>query len=366
MKKVMLYAYTANNLGDDLFIQTICTRYPDTPFHMYAPKIYHETFAALSNLTIIPSDSIITKCIRKILKPFKGEYLPREMHAKKATIGIYLGGSIFAEHDQWQTDIRNLESMLRTHDKLFILGANFGPSKSAQFVKTYARLFAKAHDICFRDQASLEQFAYLPNVRQAADVVFQLPIEPNHKTTNNNIVISVIKPALRKKLAAYETDYINKLVETAEHFINKGATITLMSFCEAEQDLEICQEIHQKINAEARESVTIFHYYTNITEALSTIQQAKAIIATRFHAMILGWLFTKPVYPIIYSNKMKTVIQDNLFPGKYVEIKDIAEINPQTVYNTLNEGTFEITAIKKDAEIQFAVLDRHLVDRPLQ
>lgn len=357
----MIYAYTANNLGDDLFIQTICLRYPNKQFQIYAPKIYRETFAELTNLSVIPSDGIGTKTACKVLKTFGKEYLPREMHAKKAGIGIYVGGSIFAEHDDWQTDVRNLKSMLGIHDKLFILSANFGPSKTDIFVKTYAKLFAKAHDICFRDLVSMEQFAYFPHVRQAADVVFQLPIESND-TTSNNIVISVIKPSLRPELVAYERAYIDKLAEIAEHFINKGATITLMSFCEVEQDLDVCQTLYQKINPEARESVTTFHYYTNITEALHTIQQAKAIIATRFHAMILGWLYMKPVYPIVYSNKMKTVMQDTLFPGKYVEIKDISEITPETVAHALDEAVFDIESVKKDANIQFAILDRLLID----
>lgn len=315
----------------------------------------------LTNLTVIPSDGIGTKIARKVLKKFGREYLPREIHAEKSGIGIYIGGSIFAEHDNWQTDVRNVKSMLQVHDKLFIFSANFGPSKTETFVKTYAKLFAKAHDICFRDLISMEQFAYFPHVIQAADVVFQLPIELNDQTSNN-IVISVIKPLLRPELAAYETAYIDKLSEIAEHFINKGATITLMSFCEVEADLEMCQTLYQKIDPEARESVTTFHYYTSITEALHTIQQAKAIIATLFHAMILALLYEKPVYSIVYSNKMKTVMQDTLFPGKYVEIKDISKITPETVAHVLDEAIFNIDSVKKDADIQFAILDRDPID----
>lgn len=362
MNKVFIYAYTASNLGDDLFIQTICTRYPETQFYFYAPKVYRKTFAKLNNLKIIPSDEFLTKLTRWVCKFFEREHFPRETHAKKCDIGIYVGGSIFAEHEHWPDDIHNLKSMLRTHDKLFILSPNFGPSKTEKFITTYGYLFSKATDVCFRDRESVQQFEYLPNVRQAADVVFQLPADPS-KETSNNIVISVINPAVRKELATYETAYINKLAEIAESYITNGATITLMSFCESERDQETCGAIYQQINPNLQKSISTFHYNTNISEALSTIAQSQAIIATRFHAMILGWIFNKPVFPIIYSKKMKNVMNDNLFPGKYVDIQHITEIDPETVYNALKEAPFEIEEIKQSADSQFAVLDRYLVDR---
>src|SRR5699024_1160694 len=44
MKKVMVYAYSQFNLGDDLFIKILCERYPETQFVLYAPKQYKRCF----------------------------------------------------------------------------------------------------------------------------------------------------------------------------------------------------------------------------------------------------------------------------------------------------------------------------------
>ena len=43
---------------------------------------------------------------------------------------------------------------------------------------------------------------------------------------------------------------------------------------------------------------------------IGILANSKAIISTRYHGMILGWLLDKKVLPIIYSKKMKNVIDD--------------------------------------------------------
>src|SRR5690625_2356463 len=50
MKKVMVYAYTQFNLGDDLFIKILCERYPETQFVLYAPKKYKRCFQGMRNI----------------------------------------------------------------------------------------------------------------------------------------------------------------------------------------------------------------------------------------------------------------------------------------------------------------------------
>ena len=44
MKKVFLYAYDKQNLGDDLFIHTICKRYPKVKFYLWSDELNKENF----------------------------------------------------------------------------------------------------------------------------------------------------------------------------------------------------------------------------------------------------------------------------------------------------------------------------------
>lgn len=58
MKRVLVCAYLAGNLGDDLLVTILCRRYPKVEFHMLAEERYKQRFAALSNAVIhTPGDA---------------------------------------------------------------------------------------------------------------------------------------------------------------------------------------------------------------------------------------------------------------------------------------------------------------------
>ena len=44
MKKVFVYAYMAQNLGDDLMVRILCDRYPRVQFNLYADNFYKKAF----------------------------------------------------------------------------------------------------------------------------------------------------------------------------------------------------------------------------------------------------------------------------------------------------------------------------------
>src|SRR5690606_29245630 len=60
---------------------------------------------------------------------------------------------------------------------IFFLGCNFGPYLDKSFRDTYAQIFAKSTDVCFRDSYSAELFSELSNVRQRPDIVFNLKFD---------------------------------------------------------------------------------------------------------------------------------------------------------------------------------------------
>ena len=49
-KKVKLRAYAAANLGDDLFIELICKRYPDDTFFLCGSKKFRKIYKKIPNL----------------------------------------------------------------------------------------------------------------------------------------------------------------------------------------------------------------------------------------------------------------------------------------------------------------------------
>src|SRR5699024_6218986 len=143
----------------------------------------------------------------------------------------------------------------------------------------------------------------------------------------NNIVISVIYPSIRKNLEGIDTMYFDCISKITMKLIENGFQVTLMAFCKLEGDAQAIQEIFKRIPETYSTSLDCFYYETNIHEALKQISQAHALIATRFHAMILGWLFKKPTYPIVYSDKMLTVMMENDYEGPYTKIENMDELD---------------------------------------
>lgn len=355
----MIYAYTASNLGDDLFIQFLCQRYPMVNFVIHAPKQYKQTFRHIPNLSIIPSDGLFLKLLRSLLKVCKREYFIREQIARTCDIQVYIGGSLFIEHENDRTSLPNLKSMAK-NKPLHILGANFGPYTTDIFYQTHADIFSNIADICFRDKASYNLFKLIPTVRHAPDILFH---KPKHYPHSKYIVISVIYLENRPDLAHHAEKYYTWMANTTSYLIKKGYAVTLMSFCENEGDDEAIRRIQAKIPTSQLPQVTTHLYKTNMHSALGIIKYATAIIATRFHAMILGWNFSKPVLPIIYSDKTKNVIEDGLFPGKYVEIPHIEDYSTTFVYEQLHTRPFDTTELAIQSESHFEKLDVLLMEK---
>ncbi|MGG4179456.1 polysaccharide pyruvyl transferase family protein [Virgibacillus pantothenticus] len=359
MKNVMLYAYTHYNLGDDLFIKTICERYPNTNFLLLAPKGYCKTFSNLNNLKIINSDSLLFRGSKLIATTFNKKKLFYSYLARKCHLQIYAGGSLFIQHDYWKEEYKNVQAMSKMKIPFFILGANFGPFYEQSFLHAYYKIFFHLTDICFRDHYSYSLFKELPNVRLATDMIFQLePICLNK--ANQSLIISVIKPSIRKSLQGYDEIYYNKIREITLHFLKEGYDVTLMSFCEYEQDHEAIKHILAPVSKHYINHIHTFYYKNNLEKALKLISSCTFVVATRFHAMILGWLYQKSVFPIVYSSKMTNMIKDVNFQGNYTQFHELETLEAETVYQSMSSNRIDVTEQIMKAKEQFIKLDTYL------
>ncbi|MGM0874211.1 MAG: polysaccharide pyruvyl transferase family protein [Bacillota bacterium] len=365
MKKVMLYAYTNFNLGDDLFIKIICERYPNTKFVLSAPRKYKVSFKKIKNLSCYSYDSKFSRLINSIFrKLFKVNNISEKMIIKSCDAGVHIGGSVFIQNDNWQEYFEKNTKLKKIKNKPFyLLGTNFGPYYEKEYYNKHKEIFREYTDICFREKYSYEMFKDLPNVRMADDIIFQIKRDNNNiQESENSIVISVIKPSIRKYLSDYDEIYYKKIKEIAIHFIGKGLNVNFVSFCENEGDNEAIDNIVNLIPKEYLDKVTKHYYALNIDETLKLIAASKFVVATRFHSMILGWVYNKPVLPIIYSKKMTNVIEDVGFNGFYADIKNISTISPNKVYECMYTNIIDVSKQKTNAEKHFEKLDEYLID----
>lgn len=359
MKNVMLYAYTHYNLGDDLFIKTICERYPNTNFLLLAPRGYCMTFSNLKNLKIIKSDSVLFRSGKLIATALNKKQILYSFLARKCHLQIYAGGSIFIQHDHWKEDYINVQAMATKKIPFFVLGANFGPFYEQGFLQAYYKLFCHLTDICFRDHYSYSLFKELPNVRLATDMIFQM--EPIYlRNAEQSVIISVIKPSIRKSLQGYDEIYYNKMREIICCFLKEGYHVTLMSFCEYERDHEAIENILAPLSKPYINHIHTFYYKHDLEEALKLISSCTFVVATRFHAMILGWLYQKSVFPIAYSSKMTNMIKDVNFQGDYVQFHELETLEAETVYQSMNRNRIDVTKQIIKAKEQFMKLDMYI------
>lgn len=359
MKKVMVYAYTAFNLGDDLFIKILCDRYPSTRFMLYAPREYKQHFGKIENLEIFPNNTFIIRFLDVLFRKIKGYSFFRKCIAKRCDAAVYIGGSLFMQNDRWRKGLKDVSSMRIEKKPFFLLGANFGPYQDKEFYVKYKELFKSYTDICFREKYSYEMFSDLDNVRIADDIIFQLKPKV-HDVKYKNILISVIKPSNRKDLVEYDEIYYEKMKDIAIYFIEKGYKVTFMSFCESEGDKEAIETVMNLIPHTYLPEISEYLYRGDVDEALSVIAKSSFVIATRFHSMILGWLYNKPVFPIAYSNKMINVMEDVEFNGAYSELKEIHSLKPDKVFNSIEGNLIDVYNQVNNSKNHFQKIDDYL------
>lgn len=360
MKKVVLYAYTKQNLGDDLFIKILCDRYPNTKFFIYAPKIYKNIFKDVKNLKIYSSEFIIYRIINWIFRKLKINNIIESYLRLISDAGVRIGGSLFIQGDNWEKYTEDyIEPMKSKRKPFFLIGINFGPFEDERYFLKHKKIFSNYTDICFREDYSYNLFHDLPNVRLADDIIFSIG-EKRENENSDYVFISVIKPSYRKELAMLDDIYYEKIKELILGFIENGLKVYLVSFCEAEGDEEAVRKIYDALPVDCRNKVFKEYYKTNIERQVELISNSKLVIASRFHAMILGFCFNKNVLPLIYSSKMSNVLQDIKFKGLSYDIKNIDQLEYSNVKEFLNEHSVDVSQQIRNSNEHFKYLDMFL------
>lgn len=357
-KNILIKAYINKNLGDDLFIKILAEKFLKQNFIIVInKKIFSNDYLNFKNLKRIKGFRILDFIIRKL----KGIYIFSEIIAyklNKCDKIIEIGGSIFMEKVGKNYHLIQRKSLKELYGKYFILGANFGPYNSNEFLEEYYNFFSECSDVCFRDIYSYSLFKNLPNIRYAKDIVFSLNVE--EYAEKEYILISVIKPSIRKELFDKDNEYYNTIKNVAVDFLENGKKVKLMSFCKNEGDEEAIEEILKITPKSFRDKIGKYYYDGNIEDALEIIGKAEAVVATRFHAMILGFIYRKKVYPIAYSKKTTNVLEDLEFKGNYCSFDNLSKISYEKIMENevLDENILELA--RKDAERHFEKLDLFL------
>lgn len=360
MKKIFIDAYLAKNLGDDLFLKIVFERYPNVEWHFTTTdKTYRETFSSYPNV-VVHYDNLFHKIVNRINYLYKKR---TQILAKKYDALLKIGGSIFIQSRKWNKQVNQNHSLIQSFKNnnrpVFILGSNFGPYAEEEYLEAYKEIFQLCDDICFREQYSYNLFRNLPNVRVAPDIVFSMKYENKNKK-ENTVGISVIDISDREELAPFEKNYLKKNAEMIKKFVTNGYQITLFSFCELQNDTLAIKKILDLLDENLLKNVRVVNYTGNIEKFLNEFSSMESIIGCRFHSVILAFLFNQNFYPLIYSNKTYNVLKDLNLDKDLTFIKNIDQLNVDTVFKTLQFNKLNDGNIFKEAEKQFMKLDEYI------
>ncbi|WHZ55735.1 polysaccharide pyruvyl transferase family protein [Metabacillus hrfriensis] len=359
MKKIFVDIYLQFNLGDDLFLDILAKKFPQSEFTINYLGNNYDRFISQYHNVKRRKYSLINKIGQRL--KISDSITNYDAVAEEHDALLFIGGSIFREEEYHRTLYQDRMKMVKEFKNrgksVFILGANFGPFKTDAFLKDYKEFFKLCDDVCFRDLYSYNLFESLPQVRYAPDIVFQMDISDYKTDTNKKMIgFSIIDPIHKQGLSKFHNDYISSTVRTIESFVSKNYECSLMSFCEREGDLQVINEIKSNLSPETLNKVFVYEYKGNLKEAINLITSFNLFIAARFHANILALLLGIGVMPIIYSRKTTNMFKDINLTDVLVNMD---ELNLQFDENTLNRSFNNKTNLEmfsNDAMNQFSKL----------
>lgn len=362
--KSLIRSYLNENLGDDLFVYILCHRYPKIKFAIVGENQFKGITDEISNLKFISEDAKHNKIINKIYK------LNQRIHKQKICNrrdivmynvlsrfyheNIFVTGSYFIQNPEWSC----MEDAGWYDSKPHILGCNFGPYTDGKYFIEHKKQFAKCKEIGFRESYSYDMFSDLSNVFCAPDLVFALEQASIKSVSNNEYIVSVVNLAKDNdaELMRLQESYVQLLVDIISALRSSNEKVTLMSFCSRQGDDDVIDEVLSKLDGV--EDINTFYYREEgINKSLEKLKGCKGIIASRYHAMILGFLFGKEVLPVAYSKKMNNVLEDLKYNGTILSVSDSLSANTEVknLFGRLDSEILEKTV--ENTQRHFRMLD---------
>ena len=154
----------------------------------------------------------------------------------------------------------------------------------------------------------------------------------------------LIRENLKQKTDIYN-DYIKRIIIK---FSKRNYKVSLISFCEFEQDEKAIDTILSMVPKKYLNNVEILQYKGNIEEFIKKYSKINYMVCTRYHSMILSTILRQKVYNLFYSKKTKNTIDDYRIFKKADNIEDINSILDKKInYEKVEEILKEQREISK-------------------
>ena len=359
MKKVYLLGYLANNMGDDLFFTLLCKRYPNVQFYVTSNCRLNPMPSNLNLIRITFFNRLYNRIIHFFNHDTSTTYITKELK-KKYNCFISVIGSGYMQRNENDFPCNQIFENLFYKQGSYVIGCNFGPYYSNEYLEHYKALFNELSGISFRDKHSIELFGDLSKSLVAPDIVFSLDKhEYICSKKKNTVMISIMDLNYLEysNRCEYASVYIKLMTETIKELLLKDFNVTILGMCEKENDSVIAQEIANELSDDR---IRVLSYpHDCINSIISEIACSEYLISTRFHSFVLGVLFGCKVLPISYNFKIANTINDIGFTGEYIELSDLESLSGKNILEKLmnvNEFVLDEDIVERSS-FHFKLLD---------
>ena len=208
----------------------------------------------------------------------------------------------------------------------YCLGCNIEPLDSPLRRFLIGRKLNRFKLITCRDRVSerwLRTYTRKPEIHYLPDLLFSIPDEwiPRSERPENLGISMMHRAGDREDCAYYRT-----MAETADEWIRTtGKNVILMAFDSGkEDDIFACQAVRALMEHPDRAEIAV---HRDCTEIPAAFAQCERIIAARFHGIVLALRMGIPVYPLIFREKVRNLLQDIRFPYPASDLDDIDGIS---------------------------------------
>ena len=351
MKNVKLRAYAAANLGDDLFLELICARYPHAKFHLCGSRVFATHYSHIPNLCYHSFDTPAVRVavagyrtVARLVNRLSGKTLLRQrttdmaleyFYAHRADVNVFITGSGFMnsveEFDSLPQKMEEERCYYRLHP--YLIGCNFGPFVYGEYLQMYQTLFQDTADLCFRDAYSLSLFPMVDTARMAADIVFSYPTElvesiPPVMEEPYLLVSAANLTKDQDEAARHMDEYVSMIRRLVADRNSRKLHTVFLGFSTHQKDDETIRKILDGVEDLQWNHVYSYPALTS-NQALRLIRDAESVVATRYHAMVLALLFGKDVCTICYSEKVRHVLEDIDPDAVYVSLDEMGQMMPE-------------------------------------
>ena len=201
---------------------------------------------------------------------------------------------------------------LAVHTPVMLYAQGIGPIEGSFACWLTKKILNRVRLITVRDHGSLEELARLgvtkPRIEQAADAV--LAIHPVDKEGGRMILTKAgaegAKPVVGISVRDWcgWTHYKDVLAEVADEIIRRYDARVVFLPMQYPEDVRSAESIAERIDEDARGSVTVLPGEYRTSELLSLVGNMDLMIAVRLHALIFAGVMGVPMIGISYDPKI--------------------------------------------------------------